>query len=284
MNVSAFLEHVLAGKWIAGYYPQDAVNRTLTFNSRGLSTMVNYLGEELHDKTKINEAVNVYIELVRTIWKRKLRAAISVKPTQIGLRLNYKLMVHNYKKIVKYAASNGVFVWLDMETLDCVDPTIKAYNSITKHRNTGICIQAYLKRSAKDADALIHRGAVIRLVKGAYKADERVAYETRGETDINYMRIMRMLFSKSTRFMIATHDSRILNEARKLNHKYKKHLEIGMLNGIRNRYALHLSKSKENVSIYVPFGSDWLGYGLRRITEQRHLSLILRSSLEKQEI
>ena len=96
------------------------------------------------------------------------------------------------------------------------------------------------------------------------------------------MQIMRILFSKSKRFMIATHDSKIVEEAIRLNKKYKRDVTFAMLNGIRTKYALHLSKSGQKVAVYVPFGEEWFSYGLRRLTEQGHISLIIRSLFEEQ--
>lgn len=283
-NLNARIEKVIAGRWIAGYYTKDALERTRLFNAWGISTMINYLGEETRNKAEVGKSVRTYIKILNEIKKQNLDAAISLKPTQIGLRISYKLMRRNYATIVKKAAANRTFVWLDMETPDCVDSTIRAYTSIKRHRNTGICIQAYLKRSINDANALARKGAIIRLVKGAYKADKEICHVSRRSIDVSYMRIMKILFSNRRKFMVATHDPRIINEARMLNREHRGRAEFGLLNGIRNKYALHLVMSGEKVAVYVPFGRDWIGYGLRRMTEQRHLSLIIRSLFEKQRI
>ncbi len=283
MNLNAYVEKIFAGRWIAGYYLQDALDRTKTFNSKGISTIINFLGEDIRDEEKTKNSVEKYIDLIDGIKKQKLRASISIKLTQIGLLINYKKAFSNYVKIARYAKSSRIFVWLDMEGPENVDAAIKMYESALQYGNVGICIQSYLKRSETDVEDLVKKKAVIRLVKGAYKIkSEGIVFKSRRAVNSNYMRIMRFLFLKSRRFMIATHDSRIIEEAIKLNKKQRKDVTFAMLNGIRNRYAVHLAKSGQKVSAYVPFGSEWLDYGLRRITEERHLMLIIRSLFEKQ--
>ncbi len=280
MNISASIEKAVAGRWIAGYYSKDALDRTSFLNSKKISTIVNYLGEELKDRQKVAEAIETYLHLIPEFRKRHMRAALSIKPTQIGMRINRRLMRSNYSRIVREAKRNGIFVWLDMESSDTVDGTIALYMDCIRQGNTGICIQAYLRRSMADSVELVRRGAAIRLVKGAYSTRPELRYSSRHETDMNYMRIMRMLFEKSRRFMIATHDSRIINEAILENKHARKKVSFAMLNGIRNTYAMRLAGSGLDMNMYVPFGADWVGYGLRRLTEQRHLSLIVRSMFE----
>jgi len=284
MNLNASLEKSLAGRWIAGYYPEDALERTKLFNSKHISTIINFLGEDIQERKKISNTVKTYIWIIKEIKNRRLKAGLSVKPTQLGLNISYNLMYSNYLKIVRQAKKSGVFVWFDMEGAKNVDSTIKAYKRAMHNGNTGICIQAYLKRSEKDAESLLRSHAIIRLVKGAYKADPELSFKSKRDINRNYLRIMRELFYKSKRFMIATHDSRIIEEAIKLNRKYKRNVIFAMLNGIRNKYALYLSKSGQKVMVYVPFGEEWFSYGVRRIAEQGHLSLIIRSLFEKQEL
>ncbi len=282
MNISASIEKAIAGRWIAGYYPKDALDRAAFLNSKKIGAIVNYLGEEVRDRRKVAEAVETYLHMISVFRKRRMRAALSIKPTQIGMRINRRLMRSNYSRIVKEAKRSGIFIWLDMESSDTVDGTISLYMDCIRQGNTGICIQAYLRRSMADSIELVRHGATIRLVKGAYSTRPELRYSSRHGTDMNYMRIMRMLFEKSRRFMIATHDSRLINEAIRENKHARKKVSFAMLNGIRNAYAMHLARSGLDMNLYVPFGADWVGYGIRRLTEQRHLSLIVRSMFETQ--
>ena len=170
MNLNAAIEKLIAGRWIAGYYPQDALDRAKAFNQKGISTMINYLGEDIVEKEKVHAAVEKYLFIIRNIKSRKLKAAsISIKPTQLGLSISYKLMYSNYLKIIREAKNSEVFIWFDMEEPNTIEQTMKAYKSAMHNGNTGICIQAYLKRSQKDVEKLLQINAIIRVVKGATK-------------------------------------------------------------------------------------------------------------------
>jgi len=284
MGINAFFERLFAGRWIAGYYPEDALQKTEYLNSKCILTLINYLGEELSDAELINETVKTYLEVIKEIKLRRLAASISLKPTELGLYRNYRQFHSNYLKIVKYAKINGVFVWLDAESPDRIDDTIKAYKTAVKYGNAGICIQAYLKRSVLDVEKLLKINAKIRLVKGAYLVKEEIVFRSKNEINHNFVQIMATLFQKGDNFMIATHDHRMIQEGIKLNKKYKKNVTYAMLNGIRNKYAKYLADHGHKVAIYVPFGKDWIGFAYRRLVEQRHATLILRSLLETQRI
>ncbi len=284
MNVGAALERVFAGRWIAGYYTEDALDKTRQFNSKGVSTLINFLGEDLTKSERINETVSTYLEVIKEIKRQKLDSSISLKPTQIGLKVSFNLMRENYLKIARIAKENGIFVWLDMESPESIDNTIKAYKPAVKYGNVGICIQAYLKRSASDVEELVKYGAKIRLVKGAYQIKEDGGFGSEREINHNYAELMKELLDKSNDIMIATHDSRIIEETIRLNKKKRKRVTYAMLNGIRNKYAKYLARHSYSVAIYVPFGRDWLTYGYRRLLEQKHITLILRSLFETQNI
>ena len=223
MQVAIF-ERLFAGRWIAGPEISDAITVAKRFNRRGISAIFNYLGEDLKDKRAVDESVRVYSELIRQAGEEGIKASISVKPTQLGASISYRTFMKNYNRIVQLAKSNGVFVWFDMESYGMVDTVIRAYRADMKSRDTGICIQAYLTRSYEDALRLARQGAIIRLVKGAYKEGPDVAYQSREAVTANYIRIMEMLFKESRRFMIATHDLDIIGRAQKLNMKYKRNV------------------------------------------------------------
>ncbi len=284
MNVNATLEKALAGRWIAGYYPEDAINRTKLFNSKKISTIINFLGENLIEAPEVRASVGIYRDLIKKISAERLDACISLKPTQIGLSLSYKLMLSNYLDIVRDARQRNIMVWLDMEDSQYVDATIKAYKSAAKLENTGICTQAYLRRSANDVENLIKLNARIRLVKGAYKVEKNLTFGSHRAVSHNYMQLAEMLLEGSDNFMLATHDTRIIENAIKMNRKYKRKVTYAMLNGIRNSYAKYLAYHGHRVAVYVPFGGEWISYGYRRLREQGHLTLILRSLFETQKI
>ena len=281
---SEVLERLLAGRWIAGPRINDAVRVAKRFNAENVGAIINYLGESLTTKEDVNETCAVYNKAIRAIKFSKIKADISIKPTQIGLGISYRYALKNYLSIVNLAKKHGIFVWLDMEESDTIDNTIKMYYRSVGAGNTGICIQSYLKRSMEDSAEITKRSGVIRLVKGAYREPEQIAYQTRSEITENYYGIMRSLFRNSRKFMIATHDIGIIDEAMRLNKKYKRNIEFGMLNGIRNRDAVSIAHSGYNMVVYIPFGPNWFKYSVRRLREAGHASLLARSLLSRQRI
>jgi proline dehydrogenase len=278
MRIGDAAERIIAGRWIAGASIMDAIERSKRLNASGIKAVINYLGEEFDDEEDVTDAVNTYLMLIREISRTHIKADISMKASQIGLRISRSKFTDNFSKIVKFADGKKVFVWLDMENANDVGATIAAYSSqLRKNHNIGICIQSYLKRSSSDIKRLLKIGAAIRLVKGAYSADPSAAYQTRQDTTINYIKLMKYLFLNSKSFVIATHDAEIISAAKKLNADNKRRVWYAMLNGIRNSYAIKLAARRENVEIYVPFGRRWVSYSYRRLKEASNLSLVLRS-------
>jgi proline dehydrogenase len=284
MDINNGFEKFFSGRWIAGAHIEDALEVAKKFNSKNITAIINYLGEAIRDKDKIEATVDRYLFIISKIKENNLNAEISLKPTQLGLGFDEKLLFDSYAKIVGEARRNNIFVWLDMEENNFVDDTIKLYYSQTNSKNTGICIQAYLKRSIIDVKDITKKDGIIRLVKGAYKESSDVAFQDMEEITKNYVELMRYLFENSKRFMIATHDLSIIELAKNLNKIYNRTIEYAMLNGIRNRYAVRLAKEGKNVYIYVPFGEQWTKYAYRRLREGGHALLILKSLFEKQSI
>ncbi|MGC8676575.1 MAG: proline dehydrogenase family protein [Candidatus Micrarchaeia archaeon] len=275
----AIIEKLVAGKWIAGPEIADAINRARQLNKNHEKAILNYLGEELSDIRQVADAVGHYKRLVSQIKGSQVQADISLKITQLGLGISYAVALKNYKAVVSAARRAGVFVWLDMEASKTVSATIRAYESELGGGGVGLCLQAYLKRSEKDMQRLVKKHAVIRLVKGAYDEPASKAFKTREEVSRNYEKLMLYLFKNASAFTLATHDDKLVERARILNRSYQKNVTYAFLNGIRTKYARSLAEMGEHVSIYVPFGSKWLDYAYRRMREQGHASLVLKSLL-----
>jgi proline dehydrogenase len=271
------LEKALAGRWIAGAGIDDAILRAEALNSMGMGAILNYLGEEFTAKADVEEAVLTYTRLVNKITRERVVASISVKPTQLGLRIGRRLAERNYSKVVSAARGRNVFVWLDMEAYDTVDATFALYSRQAARKGVGIALQAGLRRSLDDAKRIVGMRGVVRLVKGAYREPERLGFASRSEVTRNYSRIMGYLFRNSSAFTIATHDGSLIREALSLNRSYRRDVTYAMLNGIRNGYAQRLAATNNSVSIYVPFGARWLDYASRRLSERGHAALAIRS-------
>ncbi len=282
MDIGNAIEKLVAGRWIVGAGIKDAVGASARLNAQGVSAMINYLGENLSDIDDVESTVRVYLNLINEIHKRGVDASIAIKATQIGLTIGIGCAKRNYAKIVGLARRKGVFIWLDMERHRDVDSVIRLYTGAPGKGMVGICIQARLKRSEGDIKRLVKAGAIVRLVKGAYKEDGRVSYTSRAAVTQNYLKLMNYLFRHSKEFMIATHDAGLIREALLLNRSYRRDVTYAMLNGIRNKYAVGLAKRGNKTAIYLPFGERWLDYAFRRLREEGHLSLLIKSLFEGQ--
>lgn len=285
MDLNSDAEELVASRWIVGPKVADALDRAKKLKSLGIKSMVNYLGENLKEIEEIMQTENLYYDLIDKIHSKRLPVDISLKPTQLGLAIDYGIFAKNYFNLVNYAYSKKVFVWLDMEENKYVDSTIKAYTRIVKKGNVGICLQAYLKRTENDLKKLAKSNSRIRLVKGAYSEPSSIAYKSWADVTANYNYLMTILFSKFNNFVLATHDSNIMDKALLLNRVLKRDVSYALLNGIRNKYAYKLAKSGESVYLYLPFGDKkWIYYAYRRLKEASHLKLFIRSLFESQSL
>ena len=270
----------VAKQWIAGNTIDDALTSAKNAYKLRRHTIINKLGEYHTSKKQISETVKEYQKIVRSFRKWKIRGAISVKPTQIGLSISQKECYRNLEQIIHDARNAHVFVWIDMESSDHTDETIEIYNVFfSKYERTGIALQANLKRTENDLKDLLQIGAKVRLVKGAYRENAHISFKSKEDVDKNYIKLMRILFQKSNEFAIASHDGKIIRKAQSLSKKYPRKFEFQMLKGIREDLKSKLIKKKFVVSDYIPYGINWLPYSIRRIKERKRNILLLGSSL-----
>ena len=279
---SAFIEKFLfriAKQWIAGDTIDEALKSAIQANKNGMDAILNRLGERSTSKSQIDQTVSEYLTLVLNLDKQKISGGISVKPTQVGLTLGVKECSNNFETIIEKAALSQSFVWIDMESSEYTDDTIKVYLSLfERYERLGLAIQANLKRTENDLETLLGRGAKIRLVKGAYRENKKIAYKTRREVDENYKKLTQMLFAIGNEFGIATHDSKLIELAINLAKIHQKKFEFQMLKGIRDELKPVLIKGAFSVSEYIPYGTNWLPYSIRRLKERKRNILLLGSS------
>jgi len=269
----------IAKQWIAGETKDNALFAAKDAYKNGRHAIINKLGEYHTSKNQIRKTVNDYQSIVSSFRRWKVRGAISVKPTQVGLSISQKECFRNLQKIISSARNAHVFVWIDMESSDHTDETIELYYSLfSKYERMGLALQANLKRTKDDLTDLIQRGAKIRLVKGAYRENSRIAYKSKEKVDENYVKLMKKLFKDGNEFGIATHDSKIIEKAKKFSKTNHKKFEFQMLKGIRDEIKADLVKKKFVVSDYIPYGTNWLPYSFRRIKERKRNILLLGSS------
>lgn len=289
LHDSTLLERLLfrvARKWVSGTTINDALCVARNSNKREISAILNFLGEDSTNNKSVERTVNEYILILELINSEEIDGSISVKPTQVGLKIGYDECLRNLRVISKKAASLGKFMWIDIESFQYVESTLSIYLDLFKdNSSTGVALQSYLRRSASDLLHLIENGANVRLVKGAYKQPEENAYQSMTEINSSFSRLTRMLFEDENRkhiFAIATHDPNLIDYAIALSEEFgtdKMQLEFQLLMGIHNELKDTLVKRKFKTCEYIPYGSQWLPYSIRRIRERKRNILLLARSI-----
>lgn len=279
---STLIEKILfkvAKQWIAGDTMNDALKSAHEANAHGMNAILNQLGEHFTSNVQVSRTVSDYFTLVSNLRRSKISGGLSIKPTQVGLSVSVKQCIENLDTIIEIALQSQSFVWIDMESSEHTDNTLKIYqNLFEKYERLGVAIQANLKRSQNDLEMLLKKGSKIRLVKGAYRESAKNAYKTRHEVDKNYEKLMKILFEQGNEFAIATHDSKLIDLAIDLSKKHERKFEFQMLKGIRDELKPILTKSGFAVSEYIPYGTNWLPYSIRRLRERKRNILLLGSS------
>jgi proline dehydrogenase len=268
----------VAKRWVAGYNAEEAMDAALDTNSHRMSAILNFLGEDTTDTKLVDMAVNEYLLLMDLMHARKVQGSVSVKPTQIGLSIDYNMCLQNFSRLATRARELGQFIWLDMESVKSTEDTIAIYLDLYKQYDMiGIAVQSYLRRSASDLLHIIECGGKIRLVKGAYHESEEHSFTANEEVNANYLKLMKTLFESKNYFAIATHNSSLIEEAISMGKNTK--FEFQMLKGIRDELKLELVTKGFAVAEYIPYGNQWLPYSVRRIMERKRNLLLLARSL-----
>ena len=271
----------VAKKWVAGYSTGEAIAAALDSNSRGMTAILNFLGEDTTDAKAVDQTVGEYLSLMDLMHAKNVRGCVSAKPTQLGLAIDYQTCLQNFIRLADRAKKLGQFLWMDMESVMFAEDTIAIYLELYKRYDmTGVAIQSYLRRSASDLLHIAEHGGKVRLVKGAYHEQEEHAFSTKEDVDANYAKLMKMLFESRNYFAIATHDSNMIEEAIRLDNNSK--FEFQMLMGIRDELKSDLVARKFAVAEYIPYGGQWLPYSVRRIRERKRNLLLLARSLIQQ--
>ena len=278
----AIMEKILFGvakQWIAGDTINDALNAAQTSYKNGMSVIINKLGEYHTSKNVIENTISEYKTVMDSFRKWRVSGSISVKPTQIGLMKSKKECLVNLEILIKSATKSQTFVWIDMESSDHTDETIQIYeNLLTRYERIGIALQANMMRSQRDLADLLSIGGKIRLVKGAYRENATISFKSKEKVDQNYCGLMKILFGSGNEFGIATHDYTMISSAITLAKKHEKKFEFQMLRGIRDELKPTLIKKGFALSEYIPYGTNWLPYSIRRLKERKRNILLLGSS------
>ena len=277
-NLMERLLFKVARKWVAGYTIDEAIASAKDANAKGMAAILNFLGEETTKQEDVEAGVQEYLSLIGRIYSEKVKGCVSVKPTQVGLAIDYETCLSNYRRLAARASESGQFMWIDMESVKCTEDTIAIYLELfNRYKMIGVAMQSYLRRSAGDLLHILENGGKVRLVKGAYQESEEHVFSTREEVDTNYSKLVRMLHESGNFFAVATHDSRLIDEAISLSDKSK--VEFQLLMGIRDELKRDLVARGYSVSEYIPYGSQWLPYSVRRLRERKRNFLLLARSL-----
>jgi proline dehydrogenase len=259
-------------RFVSGEELQDGLNAVKKINSEGAIATLDHLGEEVSEPEEAIAATEVYLNALEQINNNRVDTNVSVKPTQVGLKVDKKLCEENFARIIEKAKKYDSFVRMDMEGSDCTQDTLDVfYNLRKKYDNLGIVIQTYLYRSEKDVDEILKLGGRIRLCKGAYKEPKEIAFPKKQQVDENFVKLMQKMLLSGIYHGIATHDEKIIETAKEFAQKNnipKESFEFQLLYGIRTELQYQLIRQGYNVRIYIPFGRQWYPYFMRRLAER----------------
>ncbi len=281
----------IVNSYVPGETTESAVDATARLVDDGLKVTLDYLGEDTLDVAQAEATVAAYLDLLKQLSARGLarQAEVSVKLSAIGQALpdtGDKLALENARTICRAARNAGTTVTLDMEDHTTTDRTLANLRELRKDfPETGAVLQSYLHRTEADCKALAYEGSRVRLCKGAYKEPETVAFQSRLDVDKSYVRCLKVLLAGQGYPMIATHDPRMVAIASSLASRYGREqgsYEFQMLYGIRPEEQKRLTSSGELMRVYIPYGTEWYGYLMRRLAERpQNLSFFVKSLVSK---
>ncbi len=278
-----------ASRFVAGERLEDGIAAVRKLNENGIQATLDQLGEHTTTAEGAEKATQGILQILDAIEAEKVRSNVSIKLTQIGLKIDRKLCAENLARILQHAKERNNFVRIDMEDATCVDDTLALFYEMRNERdfrNVGLVIQSYLYRTVEDVNRLMQIPARIRLCKGAYKEPSQVAYPKKRDVDANYDRVAQILIDRALEVgapelsedgrvppipALATHDEKRIRfavEYAKQIDLPKKALEFQMLYGIRRDLQASLVDQGFPVRVYVPFGTEWYPYFTRRLAER----------------
>jgi proline dehydrogenase len=251
----------------------DAVDACRRVNAQGIAVSLDSLGESVAEEDEARAAAAIYHDLLAAISGHGLNANVSLKLTQMGIDIDQGLAEEIVRSIVEHAARVGSFVRIDMEGAAYTEATIALTERLYAQYPgvVGTVLQAYLFRTEADAERLLERGIRIRLCKGAYKEPPEVAFPAKSDVDANYVKLMKKMANSGVFCGIATHDEAIVAEMLKFGRDHgvaKNRFEFQMLYGVRRDLQRQLVAEGYGVRVYVPFGTAWYPYFMRRLAER----------------
>jgi proline dehydrogenase len=262
----------ISSRYIAGTELEDAARVVAELNRAGKLATIDVLGEEVRSRKEADEIVRAYSDVLEAVESRGLDANVSVKPTALGLEIGYRICRDNLRTLVDAAAARGNFVRIDMEDSSTTDDTLRLYRELREagRDNVGFVLQASLRRTLGDVRALADLTPNVRICKGIYVEPESLQFRDADAVRANFVRVLEALFSGGCYVGIATHDEWLLAESKRLVAEHglgSEGYELQMLLGVRPGVADALVAEGHRLRVYVPYGSHWYEYSLRRLQE-----------------
>jgi proline dehydrogenase len=279
-----------ASRFIAGETPEDAIRAVRELNARGINATLDHLGEHTSNVDEANQAADDILVILDEIDKAGVKANVSIKLTQIGMGLDEEICLQNLLRILEQARKHGNFIRIDMEDTPYTDLTISIYKAALERgftpQTVGMVVQSYLYRTEADVKSLLASGTRFRLVKGAYKEPPDKAFPKKADVDANYDLLAKILIDAALKAdastlspdgrippipAIATHDEKRIAFAKQYAEKVglpKNAIEFQMLYGIRRDLQEQLVQEGYPVRVYVPYGTHWYPYFMRRLAER----------------
>ncbi len=278
----------MSGRFIAGMHVADALRVADTLNREGIPVSLDSLGENVSTEEEARHAADIYHQLLDAIQKRGLQANVSAKLTQMGMNISPAIARQITSELVDHAAAADSFLRVDMEGSDLTQATVdltREIHAMPGHAgHIGTVLQSYLYRCEDDVNLLLAERIRIRLCKGAYKEPPTVAFPNKADVDANYMKLTKILLTSGVYHGLATHDEAIIQETKKFVEQEgidKRSFEFQMLYGVRRDLQNSLAKEGYGMRVYIPFGTDWYPYFMRRLAERPANVLFIAKNLFK---
>jgi proline dehydrogenase len=278
----------ISSRFVAGTHVEDALRATRVINQSGPSVSIDNLGENVTNSDEAKASAQLYHELLDDIARQKLDANISLKLTHMGLDVDEHLARDLVTGLVAKAAAMNPrnFVRVDMEGSPYTQRTLDFVHELHRVSSNqgcvGAVIQSYMRRSESDIEMLLAEGIRIRLCKGAYKEPAEIAFQEKSEVDANYVKLMKILMKSKIYHGLATHDENIINQAKAFATKERisrDAFEFQMLHGIRRDLQQSLVRDGWRMRVYIPFGTEWYPYLMRRLAERPANVLFIAKNL-----
>jgi len=272
-----------AKRYVAGSKLADAVRVVRDLNDRAMCATIDVLGENISKPEQTQKYVEAYLQVLDTIHNERLDSNISLKPTQMGLKLDKELCYKNIKTIFEKAKEYGIFARIDMEDSSCTSDTIELFLRLHQEfEKTGIVIQSYLRRSVADVKALVEYNTNFRICKGIYVELFQIAFKDGNIVNWNFILLTKMMLKARCYVGIATHDEKLVWEAYRLIEELRlkpDEYEFQMLLGVDEQLRRIIVEDGHRLRVYVPYGKDWYPYCVRRIKENPQMAGYVLKSL-----